>query len=77
MCVGGLMSDFDSLNPAFEDQEPYVAGYFEDEDGVFDLPNDFDEDLEDEDILAMDEELYGEMYEGHDGRYYEDWGFDT
>lgn len=68
------MFDFDALNPAFEDREPYVNGYFEDEDGVFALPNEYDEE---EDYEEMDEELYGEMYEGHDGNYYDDWGFDT
>ena len=69
------MFDFDSLNPAFEDREPYVDGYFEDEDGVFALDNDFDEEL-DEEVESMDEELYGEMYEGYDGRYYDSWEFD-
>lgn len=59
------MFDFDALNPAFEDREPYVEGYFEDEDGVFGLPNDYDEEFGVEEY-EEDEGYYDEYDDASD-----------
>lgn len=61
------MFDFDALNPAFQDAEAELPDIY-DEDGVCDFSNEFGDEY--------DEELYGDMYEGHDGHYYDSWDFD-